>query len=394
MPYKILLADDSITIQKVIGLTLSSEEFQLIVADNGDEAFEKAIKEKPSLIIADTNMPGLNGYELCEKVRGTPELKDIPLILLVGTYETFDSERAKRVGANDHITKPFESQQLIKKIRALLQSPAPAPPPPPAVTSVEPEEAIPLEPLELEEIEPEPIEISQPPEPPQIETAPTLEEILPTPPTVEPSTSPSLDFGDLEAAIREEPVPSQGYQEAEQEVTWNLEEFEGYLAATSDRVEREKVSPPPEEVAVDLSFEETFSVPPPPIETAPPPPFVEAPQPPPPPTPPPSPEPPPPFLEVSPSTTPLTPEAPPHPSAPFPPTQPPLETPQPPPSSPPIEEALRIQIEARVRSLITERISALLEEVLPKAIDEAIHQGVERVLKRMVERWGKGGSSE
>jgi CheY-like chemotaxis protein len=377
MSYKILLADDSITIQKVIGITLTSEEFQLIVADNGDEALEKAQKEKPSLIIADTNMPGLNGYELCEKIRSTPDLKNIPLILLVGTYETFDAERAKRAGANDHITKPFESQQLIKKIRELLKASAiPTPTAPTAtpaspqreVSRQEPEEAIPLEPLELEELEPEPMEVELPASPPAPEEAPPLLEIAKPPEPEEIPSAPSLDFSDLEPTVSE--PPSAPSAESAGEVTWNLEEFEGYLAQQAQETEAEK-APPQEEMAVELSFEETFSIPAEEVS---------------PPSPPPPPE------ETPPSPPTLLPES---PRPPFPPepSLPPPPSPIPPPQPPPhLTQDLSAQIEERVRTLVTERITTLLEDILPKAIDEAIAQGVERVLRQMAKEWKKGSS--
>ncbi|RMF18569.1 MAG: response regulator [Candidatus Dadabacteria bacterium] len=156
MGQKILVADDSITIQKVIGLTFASEDYELEMADNGDEALEKAQAAPPDLIIADTNMPGLSGYELCERLRAIPELAGIPLILLTGTYEVYDEERAKQVGASDHLTKPFESAALIEKVRQLLSAAAAAPAQveDQAPAEVEPVEAEPID-AELVEAEPE-----------------------------------------------------------------------------------------------------------------------------------------------------------------------------------------------------------------------------------------------
>ncbi len=120
MPKKILLADDSITIQKVIGLTFANEDFELTVVDNGDDCVAKAREVIPDLIIADVVMPGKDGYEVCYTVKNTPELKHIPVLLLTGTFETFDEDMATRVGAEGHITKPFESQSLIDKVNELI----------------------------------------------------------------------------------------------------------------------------------------------------------------------------------------------------------------------------------------------------------------------------------
>ena len=120
MSRRLLLADDSVTIQKVIEITLSDKDFILSVASNGDEALQMATNEPPDLILADVFMPGLNGYELCEAVRKNDSLKDVPVLLLAGTFEPFDEAKANSVGANDWIVKPFSSQGLVDKVEELL----------------------------------------------------------------------------------------------------------------------------------------------------------------------------------------------------------------------------------------------------------------------------------
>ncbi len=120
MSRRLLLADDSVTIQKVIEITLSDKDFILSVASDGDEAMQMAINETPDLILADVFMPGLNGYELCEAVRNNDVLKDIPVLLLAGTFEPFDEAKSRAVGANDWIVKPFSSQGLVDKVEELL----------------------------------------------------------------------------------------------------------------------------------------------------------------------------------------------------------------------------------------------------------------------------------
>ncbi|OQY23642.1 MAG: hypothetical protein B6I37_05070 [Desulfobacteraceae bacterium 4572_35.2] len=83
-------------------------------------ALQMAINESPDLILADVFMPGLNGYELCEAVRNNEALKDIPVLLLAGTFEPFDEAKSRAAGANDWIVKPFSSQGLIDKVEELL----------------------------------------------------------------------------------------------------------------------------------------------------------------------------------------------------------------------------------------------------------------------------------
>lgn len=120
MSRKLLLADDSITIQKVIGITFVNEDFELSVVGDGDAAFEKARADRPDLILADVFMPGKNGYELCAAIKADPALTRIPVLLLTGTFEPFDEIRAKQSGADGWIAKPFESQTLVNRVRELL----------------------------------------------------------------------------------------------------------------------------------------------------------------------------------------------------------------------------------------------------------------------------------
>jgi len=120
MSKKLLIADDSITIQKVMTITFSSKDYELVIVGNGIDAISKAKDVKPDLVLADIGMPGKNGYEVCEAIKKTPELKDIPVLLLAGAFEPFDANKVKAVGADDYIMKPFETQALINKVNELL----------------------------------------------------------------------------------------------------------------------------------------------------------------------------------------------------------------------------------------------------------------------------------
>lgn len=128
MPKTILLADDSVTIQKVVGISFANEDVVLLTVDNGDDAVARARETRPDLVLADVMMPGRDGYDVCETLKADPELRHVPVLLLSGTFEPYDEERAERVGANGHITKPFEAQALVDQVNALLaQTAAPAP---------------------------------------------------------------------------------------------------------------------------------------------------------------------------------------------------------------------------------------------------------------------------
>ncbi len=122
MPKSILLADDSLTIQKVIELTFSDTDYDLTTVGNGLEAIAAIQRSRPDLVMADVVMPGKNGYEVCETIKSNPALADIPVILLSGTFEPFDRERAERAKANAIVTKPFDSKNLLSQVEALLNA--------------------------------------------------------------------------------------------------------------------------------------------------------------------------------------------------------------------------------------------------------------------------------
>jgi CheY-like chemotaxis protein len=118
---KILLADDSVTIQKVVNLTFAEEGIEVITTGDGDMALARIWEDRPDVVLADVNMPGANGYQVCEALRKTDATQHIPVILLVGSFEPFDEAEAKRVGANAYLTKPFHSiRQLVDQVSALM----------------------------------------------------------------------------------------------------------------------------------------------------------------------------------------------------------------------------------------------------------------------------------
>src|SRR5947208_16105264 len=109
MAKKILLADDSITIQKVVELTFSHTDYEVLAVNNGAKAIQKLAEMRPDIILSDIIMPEKNGYEVCEYVKSHPEYRNIPVILLTGTFEPFDPGRADKAGCDTVGTKPFES---------------------------------------------------------------------------------------------------------------------------------------------------------------------------------------------------------------------------------------------------------------------------------------------
>ncbi|MGB5013301.1 MAG: response regulator, partial [Pyrinomonadaceae bacterium] len=120
---KILLADDSVTIRKVVELTFADEGIDVVTVPDGDAAMIAFVADEPDLVIADVNMPGVDGYKICEIIKEDDTTRHIPVILLTGSFEPFDPGEASRVGANFYFTKPFQSiRELVEKVTDLLDA--------------------------------------------------------------------------------------------------------------------------------------------------------------------------------------------------------------------------------------------------------------------------------
>jgi CheY-like chemotaxis protein len=120
MTLKVFVADDSVTIQKIVSLAFSEEDVVIEAVSDGDAALESLQRFKPDIVMADVFLPGCSGYEVCARVKEDPELQHIPVVLLVGTFEPFDESEASRVRCDGHLTKPFDTSELIKTVYRLV----------------------------------------------------------------------------------------------------------------------------------------------------------------------------------------------------------------------------------------------------------------------------------
>lgn len=116
----VLLADDSVTIHKVVEIILTAKGFSLKAVADGEKALEVVKDFKPDVVLADIDMPGLSGYDLAKKITSDPSTRDIPVILLAGAFESIDDARAQDSGASGTLIKPFESEDLVGKITQVL----------------------------------------------------------------------------------------------------------------------------------------------------------------------------------------------------------------------------------------------------------------------------------
>lgn len=121
----LLLADDSVTIQRVVELTFADQEIDVVTVSDGDEAIAALEKSPtPDIVLADVGMPGRSGYAVARYIRNTPALSHVPVLLLTGAFEPVDQEQARAVGCDGVLAKPFEPQLMVTRVRELLERPA------------------------------------------------------------------------------------------------------------------------------------------------------------------------------------------------------------------------------------------------------------------------------
>jgi CheY-like chemotaxis protein len=120
----ILLADDSITIQKVVELTFAGTDAEVIAVGSGKELLDRLPQVNPDVVLCDVVMPDMNGYDVCQAIKCDPATLHVPVVLLTGTFEPFDRERAVAVGCDSIVTKPFEARELVTLVEELLRKSA------------------------------------------------------------------------------------------------------------------------------------------------------------------------------------------------------------------------------------------------------------------------------
>ncbi len=125
MSKTLLLADDSVTIQRVIELTFAHEDVRVVAVSDGRRAVQWMETEWPDIVLVDVEVPELDGYAVCAHVKQSSRLKGVPVLLLAGAFEPVDEERARSIGCDGVLVKPFEPQQLVSRVKSLLSA-APA----------------------------------------------------------------------------------------------------------------------------------------------------------------------------------------------------------------------------------------------------------------------------
>jgi len=120
MAHSILVVDDEPNIVLSLEFLMKKAGFDVRTAADGEEAMEAIRTEPPALILLDINIPKINGYEICESVRGSKEWRDIRIVMITAKGRDIEREKGLAMGADDYITKPFATQEVVDKVREIL----------------------------------------------------------------------------------------------------------------------------------------------------------------------------------------------------------------------------------------------------------------------------------
>ena len=118
---KILVTDDDPSSLRLLVYTLQHEGYQVLTAANGLEGLRKALKEKPDLVILDVMLPGIDGYDVCHRLRSDPQTANLPILMLSAKGQEMDKSTGLKVGADYYMSKPWSRSELIPKIASLLK---------------------------------------------------------------------------------------------------------------------------------------------------------------------------------------------------------------------------------------------------------------------------------
>lgn len=119
--FRILVVDDEEHIRELLKFNLEKNKYEVICAEEGNEAVEMAVENKPDLILLDLMLPGIDGYDVCKVIRGKKETANIPVIMITAKGEEFDKILGLELGADDYITKPFSIRELMARVKAVLR---------------------------------------------------------------------------------------------------------------------------------------------------------------------------------------------------------------------------------------------------------------------------------
>jgi len=119
----ILVADDSVTMRRILEITFAGEDAHVVTVDSGQAAVQKAQQNPPDVVFADASMPGMDGYALAAAIKGTPGLERTAVIVMASQKTPYDDAKGSNSGVDDHILKPFDTQHVIDRVNQILSKP-------------------------------------------------------------------------------------------------------------------------------------------------------------------------------------------------------------------------------------------------------------------------------
>lgn len=211
----LLIADDSVTIRKVVEITFADSDLRVETAGSGQEALDKIARLRPDVVLADVVMPEPAGYEICLAVKASAN--PVPVVLLAGTFEPFDAARAATCGADAHLVKPFDTKTLVDEVWRLLEPRRAAHPVvlPPA------EEEDELEAV-LDEMAARPRPVAAPEVPPEPEPAAAAAVSRPAAPEPAPEPAPGRTLSDADVEAIAKLVVAKLSEPILREIAWEV----------------------------------------------------------------------------------------------------------------------------------------------------------------------------
>jgi CheY-like chemotaxis protein len=123
----ILVADDSVTMRRILELTFQGEDARVTGVENGEAALRKASELTPDVVFADLSLPGMDGYAIASAIKSAPGLERTAVVVMASQKHPYDEEKGKAAGVDDHILKPFDTQHVIDRVKQVLSKPRVAP---------------------------------------------------------------------------------------------------------------------------------------------------------------------------------------------------------------------------------------------------------------------------
>jgi CheY-like chemotaxis protein len=251
VPTKILVADDSVTMRRVLEMTFAGEDARVVTVDSAEAALNKVAELSPDVVLADVSMPGVDGYELCRKLKSNAASAKTAVIVLASQHHPYDDAKGRAAGVDDHVSKPFDTQAMIERVHQVLARPRVSPAGAPAEAPKAAAAPKPPAPPPAPAAPPQAPRVPPPPAPqvaaaasPGLPAAPKVQ--LPPPPAatpepVKPVAAPALEIARPASPVAAAPAAVRGLGALETKLSGlglSAEQLAGVLALSREVIEQ------------------------------------------------------------------------------------------------------------------------------------------------------------